>query len=98
MAEERPVRVEASVTLEGPAEELLAALLALRGGGTKSVLLTLGPIGRASLPYYTLPAIRGGQLQDALDKLAGLAEQTIVDAGTERRVAGLVRDFARWTR
>lgn len=93
----RAVVVEATVTIEGPAEEILRAVQHLRGG-KRTVRLTIetargGPIP----PVYSLPAISDGQIQRALETLDNLSRQTIVDDESERRIDMLVREFGRFT-
>lgn len=92
-----PTRISASVTIEGPAEEILAVLRQARGG-RRIVHLTI-ETGRGYVsPHHLLPAIRDGQIQAALEKIDLLARQTVIDGDAERRLDGLIRDFGDVTR
>jgi hypothetical protein len=90
--------ITATVTIEGPAEEILAAVQRLRAG-ERAVSLTLEIPRRGQIMphYYTLPPIKAGQTQRALETLDKLSQQTLVDAQTERRAEHLIRGFAGFT-
>jgi hypothetical protein len=86
------------VTFEGPAEEILRAAQTLRGGGNRTVTITIENSRGGPIPaFYSLPPIREGQIQRALETLDTLGRQTIVNRETEERLDMLVRDFGRFT-
>jgi len=93
-----PTRITAQITIEGPAEEMLAAVQRLHGG-KRSVSLVVEVSRRNYVsPYHHLPEIKSGQIQHALEKLAAMAHQTVVDDETDRRLDYLIREFGEFTR
>jgi hypothetical protein len=85
--------ITASVTIEGPAEEILRNLRQFRGG-KRSVHLSV-EVSRRHYSYtdHSIPEIKDGQIQRALEKLELLSRQTIVDKETDDRLEQLIREF-----
>jgi len=95
----RPAHFTATVTIEGPAEEVLADVQRLRGG-TRRVLIEARVPSRGYPGYQDrmLPEIKGGQTQKAMELLELLHKQTIIDEDTDRRLARLIEDFGEFTK
>jgi hypothetical protein len=84
--------ITASVTIEGPAEEILRNLRQFRGG-KRSVRLSVEVSRRHySTSDHYIPEIKDGQIQMALEKLELLSRQTIVDKQTDERLEQLIRE------
>lgn len=92
-------QIKVSVTIEGPAEEILALVQQLRPGGRRRAQLTVELTGKAYVsPFHVLPAIDAGQIQNALEKLEGMHRQTVIDKETDQRLDRLIREFGEFTR
>lgn len=92
-----PARVTARITIEGPAEEILAEMYRLRGG-TRSVHLTVYlPDRHYSSADHFFPEIKSGQTQTAMMKVETMARQTVIDDATAIRLSSLIRDFGQLT-
>lgn len=91
-------RITATVTLEGPAEEILAMVQRIQAGGKRRAQLTLESARGYAFPFHVLPAIESGQIQAALEKLETMSRQTVVDDATDRRLDHLIREFGEFTR
>lgn len=92
-----PRHISATVTLSGPAEDVLKNVQALRGCN-RSVSLTVEVDWKRSPGGSQMfPEIKGGDIQAALEKLQKLAHQTLVDADTDRRLEALIREFGKFT-
>ena len=94
-----PARIKATVTIDGPADEILALVQHLRAGGKRRAQLTVELAGKAyTSPFHVLPAIEGGNIQAALEKIEVMSRQTVLDDETDRRLDRLIRDFGEFTR
>ena len=91
------VRIEARVLIEGPAEEILAALRFVRGGKRTVHLSAEVSTRHYSDRSHYLPAIKDGQIQAALEKLEMMSRQTVVDEETDKRLERLVREYGEFT-
>lgn len=93
-------RIDAEVTITGQAEEILQGVRALRVG-QRSVLLTAwlpSRRWRGMREDHMLPAIGAGRTDDALEALARLHRQTLIDSELDRRLATLIDGFGVFTR
>ncbi|MEX2617816.1 MAG: hypothetical protein WD767_17130 [Alphaproteobacteria bacterium] len=99
MAERDPyVSIKAVVTIEGPAEEILARVRNLKTGERAvSIEATLPRRGGRGIDFHTLPIIKNGETQTAIEQLERLHRQTIVDEDTDRRLENLIIEFGRFT-
>jgi hypothetical protein len=89
--------IKASITIEGPAEELLAALRYIKGG-KRSVRLSVEVSTRHySDRFHFIPEIKDGQTYQALRKLESMSDQTVVDANTDRKLQELISEFGEFT-
>jgi hypothetical protein len=97
-AQEAPsARITASVNIEGMAEEVLAAVQRLRGCKRTAHLVVEVAHRDYSVPYHSLPEIKDGQIQNALEKLGLMSSQTVIDQKTEKRLEELIREFGHFT-
>lgn len=92
-----PAHVTASVTIKGPADELLGALQSLRGGERTVHLSVEVPTRHYWDRDHYLPGIKNGQIQAALEKLETMSRQTVIDDETDRRLERLIREFGAFT-
>lgn len=93
----KPRQIRATVTLSGPAEDVLKNVQSLRGCARAVSLNVEVDWKRSAAGSQTFPEIKGGDIQAALEKLQKLSQQTLVDSETDRRLEGLIRDFGRFT-
>jgi hypothetical protein len=85
--------ITASVTIEGPAQEILSSLRQFRGG-KRSVRLSVEVSRRHySTSDHFIPEIKDGQIQLALEKLELMSRQTVVNKETDERLEYLIREF-----
>ncbi len=96
-ANKLPTRIKATVTIEGPAEDILADVQRLRGGQRRVSLSTEPRRGYLGFSNHYIPDIKGGHVQDALEKLEFMSKQTVIDSETEQRLERLIRDFGIFT-
>jgi hypothetical protein len=91
-------RIDVCVTIEGPAEEVLAALRFLKGGKRTVYFSVEVPRIHYLDADHHLPDIKDGQTHTAMRKIEMLAHQTIIDSDTEQRLARLIREAGEFTR
>jgi hypothetical protein len=95
-------RIVAEVLIEGYAEDVLADVRRLRGG-RRTVNLSVTPpnrsgTGHSILDEYRLPAIKGGNIREALEKLELLNKQARISVDDDQRVARLIEEFGDFTK
>ena len=93
--------IYASVELRGSAEEVLSDLRRLEGC-ERTVSLSVAPPSRAyamsSGDANFIPPIANGNTKPAIEKLADLSHQTLVDDETARRLEYFIREFGHLTK
>lgn len=91
-------QITATVTIVGPADELLADLQRLaRGRREVSLSVEVPRRHYRTGDFHSFPRIKGGQIQDALEKLDKLCQQTVLSEETAGRLDRLIRDYGRLT-
>jgi hypothetical protein len=90
--------IRARVTIDGSAEEILAAVQGIRRGGERKVNLSIEVSRRHyEVTDHIIPEIADGKIENALGKLKLLSQQVVVDGEMDRRLEHLIREFGQFT-